>query len=284
MNSYNNTVALITGASSGIGKATARAFKDAGFLTVATARSVGDLEDLKAIGCETVGLDVTDEGSARAAFEAAARHNGAVQVLVNNAGYGQYGPVEEIPLDAVKHDFEVNVFGLLRMSQMVLPGMRKHGAGRIINVSSVAGEMSQPGAGIYHATKHAVEAIDEALRYEVGGFNIQVVGVLPGPVNTNFDEVAVASIPDTGADSPYFVFKQNLAKMTREMLKPGGTGVLEPEDVAKQILEAATAESPKARYHVGAMATVMGRVHDFVPDAIWDAAMSAMAPSMDKKD
>lgn len=284
MDSYNNTVALITGASSGIGKATAKAFKEAGFLTFATARDTSDLEDLKALGCETLQLDVTDENSGRAAIEAATRHNGAVQVLVNNAGYGQYGPVEEIPIDAVREDFEVNVFGLLRLSQMVLPGMRRHGAGRIINVSSVAGEMSQPGAGIYHATKHAVEAIDEALRYEVSSFNIQVVGVLPGPVNTNFDEVAVAGIPDTGADSPYFIFKQNLAKMTREMLKPGGTGVLEPEEVANTIIEAATAESPKARYHVGAMSTIMGRVHDFLPDAIWDAAMGQMAPSMDKKD
>lgn len=284
MENYSNTVALVTGASSGIGKATAIALQDAGFKVYATAPDVVGMQDLKGRGCETLQLDVTDENQAKEAIRTAEQQNGAVQVLVNNAGYGQYGPIEEIPIQDVRKDFEVNVFGLLRLCQLVLPAMRKHGAGRIINVSSVAGEMSQPGSGIYHATKHAVEAIDEALRMEVSGFNIQVIGILPGPVATNFDEVAVAHIPDTGTDSPYYLFKQNLAKATREMLKPGGTGVLEPEEVAAQIVEAATAENPSARYHVGIQSKVLGRIHDLVPDAVWDAAMSMMAPSMDKKD
>lgn len=284
MDSYNNTVALVTGASSGIGRATASALREAGFLTIATAPDVGELEDLRTAGCETLALDVTDEAAAREAVSAAERHNGSVQILVNNAGYGQYGPIEEISIDDVRQNFETNVFGLLRLCQLVLPKMRQAGAGRIINVSSVAGEISQPGSGIYHATKHAIEAIDEALRMEVSGFNIQVVGILPGPVSTNFAEVAVAQIPETGADSPYFIFKQNLAKATREMLKPGGTGVLEPEDVAAKIVEAATAESPSARYHVGMQSKILGRAHDLLPDAVWDAAMKMMAPSMDKKD
>ncbi len=280
----NKNVVLITGTSSGIGHAAAKALKDEGFHVFATATSVDDISDLKDYGCETLQLDVTDEGQAREAIRAAEAVNGSIQVLVNNAGYGQYGPIEEIAVDDVRKNFETNVFGLLRMCQMVLPKMREAGAGRIINISSVAGEMSQPGSGIYHATKHAVEAIDEALRIEVGGFNIQVVGVLPGPVATNFDDVAVAHIPDTGKDSPYYIFKENLKKMTHEMLKPGGTGVLNPEDVAEKIVTAATARSPSARYHVGAMSTVMGRVHDFTPDVIWDAAMKMMAPSMDKRD
>jgi short-subunit dehydrogenase len=279
-----NLTALVTGCSSGIGKAAAIALQDAGFTVYASAPDGDGMEDLKARGIETLALDVTSDEQARFAVQTVEAVNGSIQLLVNNAGYGQYGPIEEIPIDDVRKDFEVNVFGLLRLTQMVLPGMRKRGAGRIVNVSSVAGEMSQPGSGIYHATKHAVEAIDEALRLEVAGFNIQVIGVLPGPVATNFDEVAVAHIPDTGADSPYYLFKQNLAKMTREMLKPGGTGVLEPEDVAAKIVEAATAESPSARYHVGAQSNILGRIHDFVPDAVWDAAMKMMMPSMDKKD
>ena len=284
MDSNGKKIALITGASSGIGKAAAKAFTEAGFQTFATAPNVADIADLEAHGCAVLPLDVTNETQAREAVRTAESVNGAIQVLVNDAGYGQYGPLEEIPIDAVRRNFETNVFGLLRMCQLVLPAMRNAGGGRIINVSSVAGEMSQPGAGIYHATKHAVEAIDEALRIEVGSFNIQVVGILPGPVNTNFDEVAIAQIPDTGTDSPYYIFKQNLAKMTREMLKPGGTLVLEPEEVAAKILEAATAGSPSARYHVGAMSNVMGRAHDLLPDAVWDAAMKMMAPSMDKRD
>jgi NAD(P)-dependent dehydrogenase (short-subunit alcohol dehydrogenase family) len=280
---YSNTVALVTGASSGIGKATAIALKEAGFLTYATAPDAGKLEELRAKGCETLALDVTDENSMREAVKTAERHNGAVQVLVNNAGYGQYGPIEEIPIDDVRRNFEVNVFGLLRMCQLALPGMRRHGAGRIINLSSVAGEMSQPGSGIYHATKHAIEAIDEALRIEVSYFNIQVIGILPGPVNTHFDEVAIAQIPDVGADSPYKIFKENLVKATRDMLKPGGTGVLEPEDVAKVIVEAATAENPDRRYHVGVMSKVMGRAHDLLPDSVWDAAIARMVPMDEKK-
>lgn len=280
---YTNTVALVTGASSGIGKATAIALKEAGFLTYATAPDAGKLEELRAKGCETLALDVTDENSMREAVKTAERHNGAVQVLVNNAGYGQYGPIEEIPIDDVRRNFEVNVFGLLRMCQLALPGMRRHGAGRIINLSSVAGEMSQPGSGIYHATKHAIEAIDEALRIEVSYFNIQVIGILPGPVNTHFDEVAIAQIPDVGADSPYKIFKENLVKATRDMLKPGGTGVLEPEDVAKVIVEAATAENPDRRYHVGVMSKVMGRAHDLLPDSVWDAAIARMVPMDEKK-
>lgn len=280
---YSNTVALVTGASSGIGKATAIALKEAGFLTYATAPDAGKLEELRAKGCETLALDVTDENSMREAVKTAERHNGAVQVLVNNAGYGQYGPIEEIPIDDVRRNFEVNVFGLLRMCQLALPGMRRHGAGRIINLSSVAGEMSQPGSGIYHATKHAIEAIDEALRIEVSYFNIQVIGILPGPVNTHFDEVAIAQIPDVGADSPYKIFNENLVKATRDMLKPGGTGVIEPEDVAKVIVEAATAENPDRRYHVGVMSKVMGRAHDLLPDSVWDAAIARMVPMDEKK-
>ena len=284
MDNQEKKVALVTGTSSGIGHAAAKALTDAGFHTFATAPNVNDIADLKAHGCETLQLDVTDENQAREAIHRAEAVNGSVQILVNNAGYGQYGPIEEIPIDDVRKNFETNVFGLLRLCQLVLPKMREAGAGRIINVSSVAGEMSQPGSGIYHATKHAVEAIDEALRIEVSGFNIQVIGVLPGPVATKFDDVAVAQIPDTGADSPYYIFKQNLAKATHEMLKPGGTGVSEPEDIAAKIVEAATAASPSARYHVGVMSKVMGKAHDLLPDVVWDAAMKMMAPSMDKKD
>ncbi|MBX7174556.1 MAG: SDR family NAD(P)-dependent oxidoreductase [Pyrinomonadaceae bacterium] len=274
----NSKVALVTGASSGIGHATAIALQAAGFYVVATAPNLQDLEDLKQRNIETLELDVTDPVSSQNAVWQAESHNGAIQVLVNNAGYGQYGPIEEIPIEAVRNQFETNVFGLLRMCQLVLPQMRAKGEGKIINLSSVAGEIKQPGSGIYHATKHAVEAIDGALRNEVRTFNIQVIGILPGPVNTNFDEIAVSTIPDTGPDSPYHIFKQNLAKSTKEMLKPGGTGVLEPEDVAKTIVEAATTENPKDRYHVGLISKAFAAAYHLTPDKIWDAAVSSMIP------
>jgi len=279
----NNKTALVTGASSGIGKATAKALRDAGFFVYATAPDISGLNDLSGDGFELLTLDVTNADQAKEAVGIAESRNGAIQVLVNNAGYGQYGPIEEIPVDAIKNDFEVNLFGLIRMCQLALPAMRKAGAGRIINISSVAGEMSQPGAGVYHATKHAVEAIDEALRVEVETFGVKVIGVLPGPVDTNFDEIAIASIPDTGADSPYFNFKENLKKTTKQMLSPENAATLEPEDVAKKVVEAATAESPSKRYHVGVMSKVMGKLHDLTPDAIWDKAMEYMIPSEEKK-
>ena len=283
MDKVENKVALVTGASSGIGRATALALHEKGFTTIATAPNVADLEDLKARGIETFALDVTDQDAAPKAVALAERHNGAIQVLVNNAGYGQYGPIEEISIEAVRQNFETNVFGLLRMCQLVLPKMRAAGSGRIINLSSVAGEIKQPGSGIYHATKHAVEAIDGALRTEVSTFNVQIVGILPGPVNTNFDEVAVAGIPDTGPDSPYYVFKQNLAKATREMLSPEATGVLSPEDVAAVIVEAATVDNPKDRYHVGLMSKAFAAAYSLMPDKIWDTAVSRMIPVDEKK-
>jgi short-subunit dehydrogenase len=162
-------------------------------------------------------------------------------------------------------------------------GLRRAGGGRIINLSSIAGQITQPGSGIYHATKHAIEAIDATLRTEVSTFNIQVIGIQPGPVSTNFDTVAVASIPDTGPESPYFNFKENLKKSTREMLSPDGTMVLQPEDVAKTIVTAATADSPQTRYQVGLMAKTLAVVRDLVPDSIWDAAVSQMMPNEEEK-
>lgn len=279
----NNRTALVTGASSGIGKATAIALRDEGFFVYATAPDISGLNDLSGEGFELLTLDVTDAEQAEKAIRTAESRNGSIQILVNNAGYGQYGPIEEIPIDAIRWDFEVNLFGLIRLCQLALPAMRNAGAGRIINISSVAGEMSQPGAGIYHATKHAVEAIDEALRIEVETFGVKVIGVLPGPVNTNFAETAISTIPDTGAESPYYTFKENLKKTTKQMLDPEKATTLEPEDVAKKVVEAATADNPSKRYHVGVFSKVMGKMHDLTPDAIWDKAMEYMIPSEEKK-
>ncbi|HEY2848173.1 MAG TPA: SDR family NAD(P)-dependent oxidoreductase [Pyrinomonadaceae bacterium] len=267
-------VALITGCSSGIGHATALALLDEGFHVVATGPKLDELVDLRDQGCEIVELDITDEEQRIEAIRTAECHHGAVDVLVNNTGYGQYGPIEEIPLEAIRWQFEVNLFGMIRMSQLVLPAMRRQNDGRIINLSStIAGEIEQPGAGIYRATKHAIEAIDAALRVEVEDFGIHVIGIQPGPVNTNFDEVAAASIPDTGPDSPYVTFKQNIREYTHHLARQGGTGVLEPEDVAKTIVEAATDDGPETRYHVGTFARTASPLSKITPDSIWDAAM-----------
>src|ERR671919_2844749 len=194
---------LITGCSSGIGWATAERLVDVGWRVYATARSVEKMAPLEQRGCELLPLDVTDEGSMRAAVEEVERREGAVGVLVNNAGYSQSGAVEAVSMKKVRRQFETNVFGLVRMCQLVLPGMRRQGYGRIVNLSSMGGRLTFPGGGYYHATKHAVEAISDALRFEVRGFGIDVVVIEPGLIKTGFADAALGSMEDTATDGPY---------------------------------------------------------------------------------
>src|SRR5918996_2806354 len=175
---------LITGCSSGIGWATAERLAKRGWTVYATARDVEAIAPLEEHGCRLLPLDVTDEGSMRRAVEEVERVEGAVGVLVNNAGYSQSGAVEEVPLEKVRRQFETNVFGLVRMCQLVLPGMRRQGYGRIVNLSSMGGKLTFPGGGFYHATKHAVEAISDALRFEVAGFSVRVIVIEPGLIRT----------------------------------------------------------------------------------------------------
>ena len=247
---------LITGSSTGVGRAAAFAFQAAGFETFATARDPNALGELRAVGCHILPLDVTDDAARKAAVAAVEARFGAVGVLVNNAGYGQYGPLEEIALDLVRRQFETNVFGGLHLSQLVLPGMRRVGRGRIINVSSVAGQTSILGGGPYHATKFAIEALTDSLRPEVEGFGIDVINVLPGPIATHFEQTLLKSIPETGPDSPYFHFKQNLARRMRAFLKPGGFGVLTADKIARVIVKAASVKRPRSRYRVGIIANL----------------------------
>src|ERR671920_105106 len=185
---------LITGCSSGIGWATARRLADVGWKVYATARNVEDIAPLEERGCGLLPLDVTDEDSMISAVEEVERREGAVGVLINNAGYSQSGAVESVPMEKVRKQFETNVFGLVRMTQLVLPGMRKQGWGRIVNISSMGGKLVFPGGGYYHASKYAVEAISDALRYEVNGFGVNVVLVEPGLIVTNFGGTAAGSI------------------------------------------------------------------------------------------
>lgn len=264
---------LITGCSTGIGRATALAFSAAGYRTVATARKLEDVEDLRLRGCEILPLDVSDEAQRQETVESVEKLFGPVGVLVNNAAYPQYGPVEEIPLEKIRYTFETNFTAYVRMAQLVIPGMRQARAGRIVNVSSVAGRVGNIGAGIYHAAKFAIEGMTESLRPEVRPFGIDVVNVLPGPVDTNFLPKILASIPDTGPQSPYSTFKRHLADWIRDFLKPGGFGVLTADDVAKVIFKAATADRPRSRYSVGfiAMAGPIGRA--VTPDRVVDTIM-----------
>src|SRR6476620_6227057 len=187
---------LITGCSTGIGRATAELLAHRGHTVYATARALDSISDLEAHGCRLLELDVTDDDSMTAAVKAVEAAEGAVGVLVNNAGYSQSGAVESIPMDAVRKQFETNVFGLVRMCQLVLPGMRAQQWGRIVNLSSMGGRLVFPGGGYYHATKFAVEALSDALRYEVKGFGIGVTLIEPGLIKTEFGNAAVGTLAE----------------------------------------------------------------------------------------
>src|SRR3954447_18665836 len=234
---------LITGCSSGIGHATATHLAERGWTVYATARRPESIADLAEAGCRTLALDVTDEESMRTAIAAVQSEAGTIDALVNNAGYSQSGAIETVPLDLIRTQFETNVFGLIRMSQLVLPGIRRARRGRIINISSMGGKLTFPGGGIYHGTKHAVEAISDAMRPEVRGFGIQVVVIEPGLIVTRFGETAAGSIgeavkqpPGTEGDDPYAAFNRGGGAQEEEgirgpMAKLGGG----PDSVAKVI-------------------------------------------------
>lgn len=265
---------LITGCSSGLGRATALAFLADGRRVVATARRPADIADLAARGCETLALDVTDEASRAAAVAAVEARHGAVGVLVNNAGFGHYGPLEEIALDDVRRSFETNVFGLLRMAQLVLPGMRAAGRGRIINVSSLAGRLTMQGGGLYHMTKHAVESLADALRPEVAPFGVDVVNILPGPIASNYAGKAVSTVEGVGPQGPYGAYRRGLARYLTDFFRPGRFGVMTADAVARVILTAGTVARPRPRYRVGLYARFAPLGRAMIPDRLVDAITS----------
>ena len=196
---------LITGCSTGLGRATAERLATRGWNVYATARKSESIADLKSRGCKTLALDVCDEASMRAAVQTVEQAEGAVGVLINNAGYGLEEAFEEVPMTDIRRQFETNVFGLVAMTKLVLPGMRRQRWGRVVNLSSMGGKLTFPGGAYYHATKHAVEALSDALRFEVKGFGIDVIVVQPGPIKTRFGDTAVGSIA-APKDSPYAAF------------------------------------------------------------------------------
>ncbi len=248
------TAVLITGTSSGIGRATAQRLAGRSDLTVyATARRVEAIADLAEIGARILALDVTDEKSMRAAVEAVEAveaDHGAVGALVNNAGYGEYGTIEETGLDGVRRQFETNVFGLARMTQLVLPAMRAAKRGRIINVGSMGGRIVFPAGGYYHASKYAVEALADALRFEVAPFGIKVSLIEPGLIRTGFGDTAAHTLAGSAAPrGPYAALNaladQRMAASYRSTLLSAP-----PESVAKVIERAVTTRKPRTRYVV----------------------------------
>ena len=263
---------LVTGCSTGIGRATAEHLAQKGWTVYATARRPESIADLEAKGCKTLALDVTSEESMQAAVKAVEDAEGAVGVLINNAGYSQSGAVEEVPMDQVRRQFETNVFGLLRMCQLVLPGMRKQGFGKIVNISSMGGRVVFPGGGIYHGTKFSVEAISDAMRWETRAFGVDVILIEPGLIKTDFAETAANSVNDaTPAEGPYAEFNQLVASTTVGAYE--GRGATGPDTVAKRIEKAISKKRSGSRYPITAGARLLLGVRKVVPDRAWDALM-----------
>ena len=267
---------LITGCSTGIGRETAlHLARLGGFTVYATARKVESLAELEEAGCRTLALDVCDESSMAAAVHAVEEADGAVWGLVNNAGYSQSGAIESIPLDSLRRQFETNVFGLIRMCQLVLGGMRARGEGRIVNLSSMGGKLTFPGGGAYHATKYAVEALSDAMRFEVKGFGVDVVLIEPGLITTSFGDTAVGSIDEAEDEGPYAKFNAEVAEATANaydgpLAKLGGG----PDAVAAKIETALTSERPKARYTVTPSAKLALTQRRLLSDRMWDRMLT----------
>ena len=271
---------LITGCSSGIGYATAERLAADGWKVYATARKPETLSGLKEKGCETLPLDVTDEASMSAAVDTVIAAEGAVGVLVNNAGYSQSGAVESVPIDRIRRQFETNVFGLIRMCQLVLPGMREQRWGKIVNLGSMGGRLTFPGGGLYHATKYAVEAISDALRFEVRGFGVDVILIEPGLIVTKFGEMAKASVGESAGDGPYEHFNRKVAELSEEAYKgPMAKLGAGPEAVANTIAGALKSGRPKARYAVTPSAHLLINQRRITPDRVWDLMMRTQFPT-----
>jgi len=269
MSRLGDKVAVITGASAGIGAATARRFSKEGARLVLTARREGLLDTLaRETGGQVVLGDITQPAVRRAVVDAAGER---VDILVNNAGYGQPGPVESVVPDDARRQMEVNFFAAAELIRAVLPGMRRARAGRIVNVSSTAGLVGYPMFGWYCASKHALEGLSDALRLELAPFGIGVALIEPGPVRTEFFEVARGSMKSILADteSPYRALFQNVDSIERDFIKHAAS----PEDVADIIFKAATASRPRDRYPVTFLATMTRLALRFLPRRWLDAGM-----------
>jgi NAD(P)-dependent dehydrogenase (short-subunit alcohol dehydrogenase family) len=274
--------ALITGCSTGIGHATALRLHAAGFAVYATARRPELLADLAAAGISTLRLDVTDDESMRAVVSHITRKHGAVRILVNNAGFELAGPVEEVPPAEARRQFDTNVFGLARLTQLVIPGMREIGGGRIINLSSVFGRFAVPGNAYYAATKHAVAGFTDSLRRELAAFGIRVVLIEPTAARTSLNANTTWT-PD-GPGGPYAEFRRQLADWHERTYNGppqnvAGRLAVTPGQVAAAITKAATSRRPRGRYPVGILARSLFALRRWLPTPAFDAFIRTQFPA-----
>jgi NAD(P)-dependent dehydrogenase (short-subunit alcohol dehydrogenase family) len=264
-------VALVTGASSGIGEATTLELARAGYTVYAAARRVERMNHLKESGIHPISMDVSSDASTQAGVEQIIGEAGRVDVLVNNAGYGSYGALEDVPLEEARYQFEVNVFGAARLTQLVLPHMRGNQSGKIVNITSMGGKIHTPLGAWYHATKFALEAISDCLRLELKPFGIDVIVIEPGGIKTEWAAIAadkVRAVSSQGAYAPQgnAVAASLSSESNQKRSSP-------PELIARTITKAVQARKPKTRYAAGFGARPMIFLHDVLPDRTFDSFM-----------
>jgi NAD(P)-dependent dehydrogenase (short-subunit alcohol dehydrogenase family) len=259
-------VVLITGASSGIGMAAARLLHQKGHTVYAAARQVSKMDSLRQAGIHPLAMDVTDEDSMSAAVETIFREAGRIDVLVNNAGYGSYGALEDVPMAEARYQFEVNVFGLARLIQRVLPAMRRQQSGRIINVSSIGGRIGEPHGAWYHATKFALEGLSDSLRMEVAQFGIHVVVIQPGAIKTEWNRIARENLLKVSGQTAY----QGLVHKHVRLLENADRRGSDPEVIARVIETAVSSRRPRTRYAAGAGAKPILFLRKVLSDRAFD--------------
>jgi len=265
-------VAIVTGASSGIGAATALRLARDGFIVHAAARRVDRMRPLEAAGVGIVALDVTDDPAVVFFVERVLSEHGRIDVLVNNAGYGAYGAFEEVPPEEARRQFDVNVFALARLTQLVLPSMRERRTGTIVNVSSIGGRIATPLGSWYHSSKFAVEGLSDALRIEVAPFGIRVVVIEPGAIETEWSGIARSSAVETSGDGPYRPLVESATAFLESADRPGRASP--PSVVADAISRAVTAKRPRTRYAVGSQARLAVGARRALPDRVFDRVVS----------
>jgi len=271
----NEQVVLITGASSGIGKQTAITMIGLGYKVYAVARRAEEMEDLKELGGYPLSMDVTKESEIRKVVEQILEESGKIDVLINNAGYATQGPVEQVPVDEARKMFEVNLFGLGLLTQMVLPSMRERRSGKIINISSGAGKVYFAMGAWYVASKHAVEGWSDCLRVEMKPFNVDVVLIEPGAISTGFNDVSLNPLLDNYGDGSYSKMVHSLVDFSREGEKDNKASS-PPSVITDLILKAMKAKKPKPRYAGGAMVKQIMFVRKWAGDRLYDWIITKM--------
>lgn len=261
-------VALVTGASSGMGESTAILLSKQGYKVYGAARRTNEMKTLESKGISVISLDLTQDESIVKCVNTILEKEGRIDILINNAGYGSYGAVEDVTIDEARRQFEVNIFGLARITQLVLPGMRKNRSGRIVNISSMGGKIYTPYGSWYHATKHALEGWSDCLRLEVKPFGIDVVIVEPGGIKTPWGLIAAENLKKTSGNGAYAEGANKALEIMAKMY--AGKNLTDQEVLAKEIAKAATTARPKIRYVKGFMAKPMIFIRKWFGDRIFD--------------